>query len=206
MKKLIKTITKEQTIYIVGNHLTSRPEDFGIHDSGNAGLIGLDTVNVGLDTVSERDWLNVDNVCHILNERQFEKVKSELKELPFKDIKCKKLENYKGNIYVDVEDYDDESILSEDWDPVSEYIYDKINEDEDEVDDILILFETEHNEDFDEEFKSITEEELNPKVSKTHLEQLKTNLQLYKNGELDFEQVTVFLDNLCNELEIKKTN
>lgn len=200
MKKLIKTITKEQTIYIVGNHLTSRLEDFGIHNSGNDWLIGLDTVN------ERRDWLDVDNVCHILNERQFEKVKSELKELPFKNIKCKKLENYKGNIYVDVEDYDDESILSEDWDPVSEYIYDKINEDENEVNDISILFETEHNEDFDEEFKSITEEELNPKVSKTHLEQLKTNLQLYKNGELDFEQVTVFLDNLCNELEIKKTN
>jgi len=195
MKKLIKTITKEQTIYIVGNRLT-RSQEFSIDDNEGEWSIGL-------DTVSERDWLTVDNGCHILNERQFEKVKHELKELLFKDVKCKKLENYKGNIYVDVNNYDDKSILAEDWDSVNEHIYDGITEEEDEVDNILILFETEHDEDFSEKFKYITEEELS---SKTQLEQLKSNLQLYKNGELDFEQVTVFIDNLCNELEIKKTN
>lgn len=199
MKKLIKTITKEQTIYIVGNHLTIRSEDFSIRDNG-------DDWSIGLDTVNERDWLSVDNACHILNERQFEKVKSELKELPFGDVKCKKLENYKGNIYVDVDDYDEESILSEDWDPVSEYIYDGIGEDEDEVNNILILFETEHDKDFDEEFKSITEEELNPKVSKTHLEQLKTNLQLWVNGEITEDETNMFLANLCSELKIRKNN
>lgn len=198
MKKLIKTITKEQTIYIVGNRLT-RSQEFSIDDNEGEWSIGL-------DTVSERDWLTVDNGCHILNERQFEKVKHELKELLFKDVKCKKLENYKGNIYVDVINYDDESILAEDWDSVNEHIYDGITEKEDEVDNILILFETEHDENFSEEFKYITEEELSSKINKTQLEQLKSNLQLYKNGELDFEQVTVFLDNLCNELEIKKTN
>lgn len=198
MKKLIKTITKEQTIYIVGNRLT-RSQEFSIDDNEGEWSIGL-------DTVSERDWLTVDNGCHILNERQFEKVKHELKELLFKDVKCKKLENYKGNIYVDVNNYDDESILAEDWDSVNEHIYDGITEEEDEVNNILILFETEHDEDFSEEFKYITEEELSSKINKTQLEQLKSNLQLYKNGELDFEQVTVFLDNLCNELEIKKTN
>lgn len=198
MKKLIKTITKEQTIYIVGNRLT-RSQEFSIDDNEGEWSIGL-------DTVSERDWLTVDNGCHILNERQFEKVKHELKELLFKDVKCKKLENYKGNIYVDVINYDDESILAEDWDSVNEHIYDGITEEEDEVDNILILFETEHDENFSEEFKYITEEELSSKINKTQLEQLKSNLQLYKNGELDFEQVTVFLDNLCNELEIKKTN
>lgn len=198
MKKLIKTITKEQTIYIVGNRLT-RSQEFSIDDNEGEWSIGL-------DTVSERDWLTVDNGCHILNERQFEKVKHELKELLFKDVKCKKLENYKGNIYVDVNNYDDKSILAEDWDSVNEHIYDGITEEEDEVDNILILFETEHDEDFSEKFKYITEEELSSKINKTQLEQLKSNLQLYKNGELDFEQVTVFIDNLCNELEIKKTN
>lgn len=198
MKKLIKTITKEQTIYIVGNRLT-RSQEFSIDDNEGEWSIGLDTVSV-------RDWLTVDNGCHILNERQFEKVKHELKELLFKDVKCKKLENYKGNIYVDVNNYDDKSILAEDWDSVNEHIYDGITEEEDEVNNILILFETEHDEDFSEEFKYITEEELSSKINKTQLEQLKSNLQLYKNGELDFEQVTVFLDNLCNELEIKKTN
>lgn len=124
---LLKNYPQPTTIYIVGNSFNDLNPTFSLTDDYQTLLI---------KSGSHKRFMETDGFCYIMSEAEFLKNKELLMDDSYQDFI--KIENFEGDIYVKVIDYDHKDIL-EDNATLDEYLMFQTKDDSHFSDVVVVL-------------------------------------------------------------------